>query len=294
VETFIFCSDVFNIMVYFLSDVEQKYVIMNLRPKIRQNPVPDELRGWNWHSPPVKCYYDVRLPMYLICSSYCPTGRDVYLSLVERVPAEESFQVRLGRAVHRSVAEAVLRAKRLDFEAAPGGYGDESIQRAVEMVWEYTLSACKSAFLRARAAQPYATDEDVVATALPFLVEHRLDGSLVGSSGVVSVDCYDYLRNIVFDLKVGQRREEARLYATGYALVLESLYEIPVDIGCTVYLSFARERMSVVRDVYHIDANLRSAWIEERDRKAEMVYSESDPGKPERCPERCMYRGYCG
>ncbi|MCS7131084.1 MAG: CRISPR-associated protein Cas4, partial [Archaeoglobaceae archaeon] len=94
-------------MVYYLSEVEQKYLNLNLRPNARINPVPEELRGWNWHSPPLKPYYNLRLPMFLICSNYCPTSRDIYLFMVEKVRGEENFPIKLGKAVHNAVASAI-------------------------------------------------------------------------------------------------------------------------------------------------------------------------------------------
>jgi len=145
--------------------------------------------------------------------------------------------------------------------------------------------------LNAKAEQPYASDEDVISTSIPFLVEHRMDGSLVGCSGIIAVDCYDYMRNIVFDVKVSS--SGSRLYTTGYALVIESLYEIPVDLGCIVNVVFRDDRMTITRDIHYIDANLRSWWIEERDKKAEIVYNQLDPGKPENCNPNCMFRSFC-
>jgi CRISPR-associated protein Csa1 len=277
-------------MVYYLNEVELKYLTLNLRPASRLNPVPEELRGWNWHLPPLKPYYDVKLPMYLICGNYCPSGRDVYFTIVEKVKGEEEFPLALGKSVHYALAEAIRQAKRLNFDAKPPEFKDERIDRAVKLVWDYTITACKSAFLKTRAEQPYASEEDVILTSMPFLVEHRLDGSLLGCSGIISVDCYDFLHNIVFDVKVGEGRR--RLYTTGYALVIESIYEIPVDIGCVVTLNFG-ESLSITKDLHYIDANLRSQWIEERDRKAEIAFKEIDPGKAENCSRFCLYRSRC-
>ena len=45
-------------------------------------------------------------------------------------------------------------------------------------------------------------------------------------------------------------------------------------------------------DLFHIGDDLRSWWIEERDKKAEMVYEEKDPGMAE-CERRCMYEAVC-
>jgi CRISPR-associated protein Csa1 len=279
-------------MVYFLNDIEQKYLVMNLRPKIRLNPVPEELRGWNWHSPPLKPYYDVRLPMYLICSKYCDMARDAFLAMVEKQKGEETFQILLGKAVHEAIAKAVREARSLNFDAKLPEHENDKIKEAIQLVWDYTISACKSSFLKAKAEQPYASVEDVLLTSMPFLVEHRMSGELLGCSGLIAVDCYDYLRNIVYDIKVSKDTKTTRLYTTGYALVLESLYEIPIDVGCTIFLNF-KDGLSISRDVHFIDSNLRSWWIEERDKKAEIVYNQIDPGKAEKCHSYCLFRRVC-
>ncbi len=40
--------------MYFLSDIEQKQLLYNLLPTAREVGVSKELRGWNWHQPPLK------------------------------------------------------------------------------------------------------------------------------------------------------------------------------------------------------------------------------------------------
>lgn len=134
-----------------------------------------------------------------------------------------------------------------------------------------------------------------MATSIPFLVEHRISGELLGLSGLLRVDCFDYLRNIVFDIKVSdETRSWYRLYPTGYAVVLESVYEIPVDAGCIVYVRFRENKLSIERDLFFISDDLRSWWIEERDEKLKMVAQRTDPGFPNVCPEGCIYREACG
>jgi len=71
--------------MYFLSDIEQKQLLYQLLPTARDVGVSKELRGWNWHQPPLKPYFDdVKLPMYQISSKYCPTSRDIYLRNIEK------------------------------------------------------------------------------------------------------------------------------------------------------------------------------------------------------------------
>ena len=99
---------------------------------------------------------------------------------------------------------------------------------------------------------------------------------------------------IICDMKTGAKMEFHRLSTTGYALVYESLYEIPVNIGCTVYLSFLKDHPTphIEREFYLIDDELRQWFIEERDNKMEIVYYGKDPGKG-KCSKNCIYYSFC-
>ena len=80
---------------------------------------------------------------------------------------------------------------------------------------------------------------------------------------------------------------------TGYALVLESLYERPVDVGCVVYARFVQGRVVIERDFHPIGDELRQWFIEERDEKARLVAEEIDPGLPSVCPKSCPFLRTC-
>jgi len=291
--------------MFFLSEVEYKLLINKILPLARENPVDQSLRGWSWHVPPLKPDYNVRIPMFLVCSKYCPTARDAYLYMVEEKRGIVNEKMALGAAVHaavRTVIRDFIRGKKLNFES---WYEEtlkaknvkrrfERVKSLTRFVWEYVEAACKSKFMEAMSRQPYASEDGVMATALPFLVNHRISGELLGLSGLLAVDCYDYLRNIVFDIKVSDEEYEwYRLFPTGYALVFESVYEVPVDVGCVVYVKFHGDRLVVKRDIFYIDDDLRSWWIEERDEKARLVAMKMDPGIPKECFKDCMYLGVC-
>lgn len=215
--------------------------------------------------------------------------------------------VSLGSVTHAAINEAYKQVRRRNFHPnfeewyntqkfCINNQGNlEIIKKYAGIVWEYVLTNAESKFREALNSQPYSTEEDMIVTSAPFLIEHKISGELIGCSGILSVDCYDYLHNIMFDVKTGIKKEEVnfyKLYTTGYALVFESVYEVPVDIGCTVFLNFKDNRLLVERDLFHISDDLRSWWIEERDKKAEMVFEEKDPGVVE-CERRCMYEAVC-
>lgn len=294
-------------MVYHLSEIENKRLLNELRPLSRRVGVTEELRGWNWEKSPLKPYHNISLPMYLICGDYCPNSRDIYLNRIEGKKGEWNHPLSLGKVIHDTVNEAYNRARAMEFDAdfqewylkqdyenwMNGNF--QLIRRYAEMTWSYVLTNARSRLQSMLSSQPYSTEEDALSTAIPFLIEHKISGELLGCSGILSVDCYDYMRSIIFDLKTGVKRQENyRIYPTGYALVFESVYEVPVDIGCTVYLRFKNDRLLIERDIFHINDNLRSWWIENRDKKSEMVYEEIDPGRPPECPSSCIYINVCG
>jgi len=293
--------------LYFLSDIEHKYLLYQLLPTARDVGVSKELRGWSWHQPPLKPYYDgVKLPMYEVSSKYCPTARDAYLRHVEGVYPVPVGKVALGKVLHGVVSDCLqlfLQRGDRSFEAwwqkvrwqeIPGKAEDylESCRR----VWQFVQTVCDARLAEVSSRQPHASNLDLMASAVPFLIEHRISGELLGLSGVLSLDCFDFLRAIVFDLKVAGKLEDwHRLYAVGYALVFESVHEVPVDICCTVYLSVDNGKINVQKDLFFASDELRQWWIEERDKKLEIVAEKKDPGRPERsqCKEYCMFFNAC-
>jgi len=293
--------------LYFLSDIEHKYLLNQLLPTAREVGVSDELRGWKWYQPPLKPYYNnVQLPMYTVNSKYCPTDRDVYLRNVEKLSPKLSHKVVLGKMFHGVVSDcllAFLQQKNVDFEGwwqkvrwteIPGE--PESLKEPSKKLWEFVSKLCQAKIAEVASRQPYASQHDVIASALPFLVEHKISGELLGLSGILSIDCYDYLRAIMFDLKVSDERKEwHRLSPIGYALVFESVHEVPVDVCCVVYLSIKNNRITLQKDLFFASDELRQWWIEERDRKLEIVAEGKDPGKPPRsqCTDTCMFFHVC-
>ncbi|MEJ5327426.1 MAG: type I-A CRISPR-associated protein Cas4/Csa1 [Candidatus Bathyarchaeia archaeon] len=293
--------------MYFLSDVEHKYLLYQLLPTAREVGVSKELRGWSWHQPPLKPYHDnVKLPMYAVSSRYCPTNRDVYLRYVEKISPVPSGKVALGKILHGVVSDclmAFIQRGSMDFDAwwqtirwfeIPEK--PENLREPSRRVWEFVQKICEARLADVSSRQPYASELDLRVSAVPFLVEHKISGELLGLSGILSLDCYDYLKAIMFDLKVASEPQEwHRLSPVGYALVFESVHEVPVDICCNVYLNVENGKVLVRKDLFFASDELRQWWIEERDRKLEIVAEGKDPGKPDRsqCKEDCMYFKVC-
>lgn len=293
-------------MVFFLSAQEHKFLINRILPLARQVGVTPELRGWSWWKEPLKPYHSEPISMFSVCGKFCPTARDVYLNYVERKPGKRTHEILLGAIAHNLLEYVFGRARDGSFDLSFDEWWRGELDRRGQVenadvmrsclapLWELVLSQIKASYLEAKSAHPYADDRDIRATAIPFLVEHRLSGKLLGLSGTLSVDCYDYFHHIIFDVKVGGApRDFYHLYPTGYALVFESLYEIPVDVGCSVHVSFRNGRVLVNKDLFFINDDIRNWWIEERDRKMGLVAQRKDPGKAKECPQSCMFLEVC-
>ena len=98
----------------------------------------------------------------------------------------------------------------------------------------------------------------------------------------------------MFDLKVDDRQEDwHRLSPVGYAIVFESVHEVPVDVCCVSYISFIRDKLVIKKDLFFANNDLRSWWLEERDRKLGIIALRKDPGIPNHCPEDCIYYKFC-
>ncbi|MEM0287282.1 MAG: type I-A CRISPR-associated protein Cas4/Csa1 [Nitrososphaerota archaeon] len=304
--------------MYFFNDVEKKTLLGSILPTARKVGVSEELRGWNWFTPPLKPLYTGEgIPNYLVGAQYCATARDVFVARVRGIEGKSNIHAITGSLVHKAVSTVVLsyveEGREPDFdewwkreasifgslneEQGASMSAQEGLKKFVKSAWNQTSSECLGALLARRSAQPYASEHDVRVSALPFLVEHKVDGRLLGLSGILSVDCYDYLHGVIFDLKYlrpgSAQQPWRRLYSAGYAIVLESVYEIPIDVGCVIYVSLVNNQLKVSRDIFFIGDDVRGWWLEERDKKLEIIAQKKDPGLPSKCYDACLYLKYC-
>lgn len=302
--------------MYFLSHEEQRYLLRRLLPQARENEVHPELRGWNWHQPPLLPVYEPWLALHEIASQYCPTGRDVFLRRVlGHRPAPNAAMI-AGRVLHQVVADLVLAAKRAIYTAGSAGClatllalpgpngalndleGLDADQQAplreqAQCLWGFEQRRVVARVEDVLSRQPHIGADSLAALALPVTVESRLDGRFLGLSQHLSADAFNFAEPMMVDLKFGPPQPFHRLSTTGYALVMESLYEVPVNVGCIVYVRFRDGQVLIERDFHHLSDELRQEFIEARDERAQMVQEEIDPGTPAECPASCYCWSYC-
>lgn len=304
--------------MYFLTDEERKHLLKGLLPRSREMGIAEELRGWNWPVPPLQPVYDTVLALYEVANAYCPTNRDLYLRRVRRMSPAASTAMVQGRVLHAAMVHVLVNTKRLIYHLGVGQYkeicrqlqelapldveekvkgwepGDaDELRRRVEIVTDFEKSRIVARIQEILFKQPYISEDSLAGLAVPVVVEQKLDGSFLGLSPNLSADAFTFCEPMIVDLKFGQQRDFHRLTTTGYALVMESLYEFPVNIGCLVYATFRDDRLFIKKDLHIIDDELRQWFIEVRDEKMRMIYEEIDPGMPEECPKECYCYGVC-
>ena len=297
--------------MYFLSEEEKRLVLRRLAPEARERGVAEELRGWNWDKPPLSPIFDTRLGVYEVAGHYCPTGRDLYLRRVMNVRVPPSQAMAEGGYLHALLCRIILAAKRTLYtadgnpldalgilqEPAPApidnGADAGALREKAALLWSHEYRQIVARAQDVLARQPRIGIDSLVNLALPVIVEQKLDGTFLGLSPHLSVDAFVWSEPMVLDVKFGRKEPFHRLSATGYALVMESIYEYPVNLGCLAYVSFADGRVLVERDFHVIDDELRQWFIEARDERARLVEEEIDPGLPEKCRVSCPYYREC-
>lgn len=304
--------------MYFLNEEEKKQLTKGYLPRSRQMEIAEELRGWNWHQPPLGPVYDIKLALYEIANSYCPTNRDLYLRRVDRIRTKANAAMVRGRVFHEVLVRVLVDAKRLIYEKGVGAYqeilteinmpldldfirtyrdllGEEELQELIkkaEILARFEKSRVCARLQEILVKQPYIGVDSLAALSIPVVVEQKLDGTFLGLSANLSADAFTFSEPMVLDLKFGESKKFHHLTTTGYALVMEALYEYAVNLGCIVYAEFKNDRLVVKKDIHIIDDELRQWFIEERDEKMRMVYEEIDPGIKD-CYETCPYILQC-
>jgi len=301
--------------MYFLSDDERKKLLKGYLPKSREQGVAEELRGWNWHQPPLEPIYDVRLPLYLIAGRYCKSGRDVYLNRVMQKKGKPNLAMRHGALFHELIVQVLIQTKKLiylhnvnvetilcelssllpKFTERSKEFGQQSneTQGQVRQIFNYMYSLISSRLQETLAKQPYIGEDSLAAQVVPYVLEQKLDGTFLGLSPNLSSDAFVFSEPMLMDLKFGPREPFHRLTTAGYALVMEAIFEYPINVGCIVYGEFKNSRLHIQKDFHIINDELRQSFIEERDEKMRMVYDEIDPGKADNCYDTCPYYAYC-
>jgi CRISPR-associated protein Csa1 len=316
--------------MYFLSAEDRRKLFKGVVARGRNMTVDESLRGWNWDRPPVEPPYEsIKLGVYEVASQYCQSGRDIFVRRIDGLKGVPSKDMVRGLIYHYAVADEISIAKSYMYGQGILGasnlyehlkskagerftsyllaHGEmfreagfteadiEEVKMNLDKLWCYEASQMAASIKAILSKQPRIGIDALVHTAIPVIVEQKIDGSALGLSTHLSVDAFSF-DSIILDLKTGEEKEFHKLSTTGYALVYESIFEYPINVGCVVYVNFYNNSpVPIIKRVPHlIDETLRREFLEARDLRMKMIYDRRDPGLPRKCYVKCQYLTHCG
>lgn len=284
---------------------------------VERTPISEEWRGWNYHNDNLHTEFaDVKLPIYAVAAKYCSSGRDAYLRFVKHLKPEISLAMIEGTLYHSVLSEIVEYSRKyifmkdvdskfniaqylffrgkevidkiLNTDDVKKGLKNgliktkdlEEIKNNLEKLWNYEATLISASVSFYISKHPFINKDTLSTRALPIVVEQKLDGNKLGLSSNLSTDAVHLPgRTVVIDVKTGHKTDFHRLTTTGYALVLESIEQKPVDVGVIIYPTFSKNRSvpNIEMDVHPITDKLRKEFIEERNKKLKIVAEKIDP-----------------
>lgn len=310
-------------MVYYLDQDEIRFLTHELLPSIRENPVDQRLRGWNWYNPPLKPYtYDIPLSVWEVAARICPTNRDVWVRRkVLRKSIPTNIYIARGIIVHRVISGVFREAKKnvylgiyRELRNKLTRYGQELIEKEISNMGKYVdlssqaeeirefcleiinylVISIENKLMEIRAKYRFLEADSLVSLVFPFTIELAIDGKFLGLSRQLRADASWIFGGLVYDVKTGYRQYWHRIQVAGYALAIESFYERPVDIGGIIYITRSRDGfIRVEKDLFPITDSLRSKFLEYRDELQMMLLKNREPPLPDSCPRTCLLSQYC-
>ncbi|GIU72552.1 MAG: type I-A CRISPR-associated protein Cas4/Csa1 [Candidatus Nitrosocaldaceae archaeon] len=279
--------------MYYLSEDERR----EAERLARSLDIDEEFRGWSYHEGPLKPPYDVKIPIYIISSNMQFRSKEEYESIIKLNRTNPRKEMVLGMLLHKTMYLVVKEAKEFVYshkevsgnelynylidvrrknlsnmidslQGLARVYGNEFLHY-LNRLWYFESLQISANIDRINSHDRYDPDM-LIAKAIPFALEYKIDGSKIGLSENLSIDAFGKL--VIFELKTGKMKDYHKLAIAGYALALESILEHPINVGCLVYVSFDEGIVPKIRRyVLPIEEALRRWFIEERDKVMEIL-----------------------
>ena len=244
-----------------------------------QDPVPDELRGWSYHRPPVRPLGYAGLGVSEVAYGARCGWRSLWVKRRLGVEPERSEAMEVSLLVHRVLHEAARGLQRLLARGvAPWDAAARLLSRPPPWLrgrpgWARGLYGAVVATLAGEAAgEALVYGEPRVGG---WLSEYLVDGSMLGLSRRLRVDAM-LDGSVVVEVKLGRPQWWHRLAVAGYALALEADREAPVDYGVVVGVT-VNHRVTLDIEPVYVSPRLREEFLRARDDALEALHSDEEP-----------------
>lgn len=246
------------------------------------DPVPGELRGWSYDSPPVKPRAYLGLGVSEVAYGASCGWRSLWLR--RRGKAQEPTQSMeagavLHEAFHRAARDVRLwLARGLPSWLVASRLVSDTHRRLPRgwPPWAYNVyRLLVTAWAGEAAGQGLYYGGDGLGSG-PWLSEYMVDGSPLGLSRSLRVDGLAEA-GVVVEVKLGRSSWWHKLSLAGYALAMESFFEAPIDYGVVVAVSIPGRQPRVHVDPVYVSADLREEFLRARDDAVEALLSDSEP-----------------
>ncbi len=210
--------------------------------------------------------------------------------------------------IHSVYAEAITTVKRLIYSGEVDGnrlktYMNDEFYRVLreyedysvfaKVLWDYVTNIYSAELDRAKSKFTNLTEDSLVSAVVPFYVEFPVDGALVGLSNSLRIDAFVPFIPLIAEMKSGKYRYSHELSLAGYALAVESQYEVPVDFGYLCYVNVTEKEVKSNCKLIPISDALRSEFLEVRDKGLGILDSGVDPGVANDCEKECLFYKVC-
>jgi len=274
--------------------------------------VSEELRGWNWNTPPLIPAYPIKMTVSDLTNEFCETGRFIYLKYVKKIPETPQPKLIRGKFIHDTITEASKTAKLLIYlghienfrekfiengETVYNNMNTTNIENAKEifkMIWNHAADTFSSSLTRAKSRSPYLSIDSIAALTVPGINEYPIDGTLIGLTKTIRIDNL-LPPSIIVEYKTREYQPIYEIALAAYALAYESQYETPINHAILINIKIDEKRkdMKYYEKLVSISDSLRQQFIDLRDHLAKIVNDQIDPGKPKNCPTDCPYFKIC-
>lgn len=288
--------------------------VLRVSNLIQEKPceISEELRGWNWNSPPLLPAYSAQINVSDLSFS-CGTGRLAYLRYRMNLREYGDERLSFGSFIHKVISMATTAAKSLLYNSTPQNgaeYYEKMLKRmenilrisdfpdnyvnAFKALWNRAALTYSSSLDKVLELSKYLSTDGLVCRVVPWICEFPLDGRLLGLSRAVRIDAL-VPPALIIEFKTRRPDRGAEISLAAYALIFECLYRVPVNHAVILYIEFRSDSRSfkTYEKVIRIDDSLRLEFVEKRDLYASKAFIDIDPGLPASCDNSCPYLRVC-